>query len=60
MKGNWKSSILQPPEIGKEVLIRFEKNGKKRHIVSSRRDENCWDGYGRDVEGSVEWTEILD
>lgn len=60
MKSNWKSSVLQPPEIGKEVLIRFEENGKKRHIVSSRRDENYWEGYGRDADGSVEWTEILD
>lgn len=60
MKSNWKSSVIQPPEIGKEVLIRFEENGEKKHIVSARRDENCWDGYGRDVNGIVEWTEILD
>lgn len=60
MKSNWKSSVIQPPEIGKEFLIRFEENGEKKYIVSARRDENCWDGYGRDVNGIVEWTEILD
>lgn len=60
MKSNWKSSVIQPPEIGEEVLIRFEEDGKKRHIVSARKDENYWEGYGRDVNGIVEWTEILD
>ena len=55
---NWKLASLNPSEIGKEVLCRVMENGERKHFVSSRKDNNYWEGFGRDAKGIVEWTEI--
>lgn len=57
MSNNWKLASLNPPGNGKEVLVRVMENGKMKHFVSSRND-NYWEGYGRDSKGIIEWTEI--
>lgn len=55
---SWKLASVNPPANGNEVLIRVMENGEMKQLVSSRKDNNYWEGFGRDAKGIVEWTEI--